>query len=113
VCEECLVFSHSDIVGAARILHEQARIAVSEWVRPMARPAVRAAERARNGDDNSDSIEESFEVTYFNWNDHERAPAAEGVVETLGSFDLRSVSEPQTSSGQHTDWVAQRGISRV
>ncbi|WP_458208889.1 RNA-guided endonuclease TnpB family protein [Haladaptatus sp. NG-SE-30] len=111
ICEDCLLFSHSDIVGAALILHEQAGVEVSEWFRPMARPAARDAERARDEDNDNDTG--SFDVTYFQWNDHEWTPRTNEVMGTLGSFDQRSVSEPQTSSGQHAGWVAHRGIPRL
>lgn len=111
VCEDCQLFSHADIVGAALILAEQADVSVSEWFRPMARPAAPSA--GRNGDGDNDNDNESFEVTYFQWNDHEWTPTASEAVGTLGSFDQRSVSKPQTSSGKPAGWVAQRGIPRL
>lgn len=112
-CSDCLLESHSDVVGAALILAENTVVSVSEWFRPMARPAARNAGSVRDGNDDDDNATESFRVTYFQWNDHEWTPTVNETVGTLGSFDQRSVSKPSRSSGCLAGWGAPRGIPRL
>lgn len=96
-CNECGLKSHSDIVGASLILAENTEVDVSDWFEPdkergsMARPAPRSAGRLRDGD-------LCFEVTYLQWNDHEWTPVVNETLDTLGSFDQRGLSKPESSS---------------
>lgn len=105
-CSECGLESHSDVVGAALILADNEDVSIAEWFRPMARPAARTAKGTRDGDF-------AFEVTYFQWDDHEWTPCAESTVETLGSFDQRSVGKLSISFGKSTGRHTQRGIPRL
>lgn len=104
VCPECGVESHSDVVGAALILADAEDVSVAEWFRPMARPALPSAGRGGDGD---------FEVTYFQWDDHEWTLLLTESVVTLGSLDQRSVSEPESSEAATTGCVANAGILRL
>lgn len=96
-CIQCGLESHSDVVGASLILSENTDLDVSKWFEPdvergsMARPAPRSAGRLRDGDF-------EFEVTYLRWDDHEWTPVVTETLDTLGPFDQRGLSEPESSS---------------
>lgn len=47
------------------------------------------------------------------WDDNEWTPCASDTVETLGSFDQRSVGKPSTSFGRPTGRLAPQGIPRL
>lgn len=109
-CDTCELESHPDVVGAGLILADNVEVSIGEWFEPwpMARPAARTAQGTRDGD-----LDFEFEVTYFQWDDHEWTPLATEAVETLGSFDQRSVGRPASSSGKPTGRYTQRGIPRL